>query len=58
MEGEDPATAERDLALPPESAAHLQAAQASDVWEWEFNGLMSVETTLGETRVDLSETSR
>ena len=58
MEGEDQATAERDLALPPESTAHLQAAQASDVWKWEFKGVMRVKTTLGATQINFSETSR
>jgi hypothetical protein len=36
----------------------MQAAWTSQIWEWEFKGAMSVKTTLGDTYVNFSETSK
>jgi len=58
VEGEEPAYAERTLTLPPVSGPHVQAALTSRTWNWEFKGTMRVKTTLGDTRIDFSETSK
>jgi len=58
VEGEEPVSAERALTLPPDSGPQVQAAWASQVWKWEFKGVMRVKTTLGATQINFSETSR
>ncbi len=58
VEGEEPVSVERTLTLPPDSGPHVQAARTSRTWEWEFKGTMRVKTTLGDTHLDFSETSK
>jgi LEA14-like dessication related protein len=58
VEGKEPAYLERTLTLPPDIGPQVQAAWTSHIWEWEFKGAMSVKTTLGDTHVNFSETSK
>jgi LEA14-like dessication related protein len=58
VEGKEPVTVERTLTLPPEAGTQMQAAWANQIWKWEFKGAMSVKTTLGDTHVSFSETSK
>lgn len=58
VEGEEPIYLERTLTLPLDIGPQMQAAWASLIWEWEFKGAMSVKTTLGDTHVNFSETSK
>jgi LEA14-like dessication related protein len=58
VKGEEPLYLEKTLTLPPDSGPQLQAAWASQIWDWEFNGAMSVKTTLGDTHVNFSEISK
>jgi hypothetical protein len=57
VEGAEPAYAERALTLPPESGPVLETAWASREWDWEIKGTMRIDTMLGETHVDFSETN-
>lgn len=54
--GVTPQIVERTLTLPPTSGTHIQAARTGRVWEWEFKGAMRIETMLGDTRIDFSDT--
>lgn len=56
VEGETPQIVERTVVLPPASGTHIQAARTGRVWRWEFRGAMRIETMLGDTRIDFSET--
>jgi len=58
VEGKEPVSVERTLTLPPDSGPQVQAARTGNVWEWEFKGTMRVKTTLGDARLDFSETIR
>jgi len=58
VEGEEPTYLERTLTLPSDIGPQMQAAWASQIWDWEFMGAMSVKTTLGGTPVSFCETSK
>jgi LEA14-like dessication related protein len=58
VEGEEPTYLERTLTLPSDIGPQMQAAWASQIWDWEFMGAMSVDTTLGGTPVSFCETSK